>query len=448
MAQNETTQGWTPQVNGRGTLDILWACALTIFLCCWTSVCVNVPSLKDGRIDRFRDKFFIALVGILGPDFLMILAMGQWESARRSVKKFNAAKLSKKWTMRQAFFADMGGYLLQLPDYKDPFPIHAEQLYYLVSEGYIEVPPIDKADIDDKNKRDGLARLLTVAQAFIFGVSTLARFSQHLATTTLEITTLAFIFADVAISCFWMHKPQDITRPVILESQTPMTEILRNAGITSPHDYLYTPLDFLNPEAWFCSVYWNNQIQIFQRIFRFSFFKSSTTRPVDRLRSDNFPPLSMPYMEVGIELLILLYSAIFFVAWNNPFPSRTEHMLWRVASVITLGFAFFGGAFFFYIDQKIIRNKNKNRQSSPAIQKVDKPSPSLPQHHNKTPRKAQSAETREPVIPMAFSIPSSMLGAFYCVARAYILLEDIIGLRSLPASAFATVDWTLCLPHS
>lgn len=336
MARNETLQGWTSQVNERGTLDILLACALTIILCCWTSVCVNVPSLRDNRWDRLRDKCFLAFIGILGPDYLMVLAAGQWESARRSVRKFNAAKLTtKRWTMRQAFFADMGGYLLQVPDLQDPFPIHAEQLYFLVSEGYVKVPSINEADINDKNKRDGLARLLTVIQAFVFGASTLARFSQHLAVSSIEITTLAFIFADIATSCFWTYKPQDITRPVILESDVPMADILRNADVTSPDDYQHTPLDFLNHEAWFCSVFWTDQLRSFKRIFGFSLVKTSTTRPVDRLRSDDFPPLYMLDLYSAVGLLIILYCSIFLSAWNNQFPSQAEHILWRVASVFT-----------------------------------------------------------------------------------------------------------------
>ena len=93
-----------------------------------------------------------------------------------------------------------GGFLLRAVDYDDPFPVDAEQLYFLVSEGYVDCPTIDEADIDDKNKRDGLARLLKVLQAFIFGATTIARFSQHLAAATLEITTLAFVFADVVTS--------------------------------------------------------------------------------------------------------------------------------------------------------------------------------------------------------------------------------------------------------
>ena len=88
MSANATVEGWVHQTNGRGTLDIIWTCTLTIFLCCWTSVCVNVPAITDTRWDQFRDKFNLACLAMLGPDFLCVLAVGQWESARRSVEVF------------------------------------------------------------------------------------------------------------------------------------------------------------------------------------------------------------------------------------------------------------------------------------------------------------------------------------------------------------------------
>jgi len=79
-------QGWVPQPDRRGTFDILCSCSITIFLCCWTSVIPNIPARTDGAWDRFRDKLNLAGLGILGPDFLFTLALGQWDSARRSVK--------------------------------------------------------------------------------------------------------------------------------------------------------------------------------------------------------------------------------------------------------------------------------------------------------------------------------------------------------------------------
>ena len=135
---------------------------------------------------------------------------------------------------------------------------------------------------------------------------------------------------------------------------------------------MHTPLDFLDPEVWFCSVYWMHKVGTFQRVFVFSFVKASQARPVDRLRSDNFPALSMPYMEIRAFCFFILYSAIFLGAWNAYFPSRTERILWRVASTMMLGYAFFGGAFFFYIDQKITRKKGNKEPAGPAGQKVGK----------------------------------------------------------------------------
>ena len=84
--ENNITNGWVPQNGGRGTFDILSACILTIFLCCWTSVCVNIPAATEAKWQRFLDKAKLAGVGILGPDFLLLIAIGQYESAKRSVK--------------------------------------------------------------------------------------------------------------------------------------------------------------------------------------------------------------------------------------------------------------------------------------------------------------------------------------------------------------------------
>ena len=60
--------------------------------------------------------------------------------------------------MRHAFFADMGGFHIQTLDSGTTLAVNAEQLFYLVKEGHINWPICSKSFIDDKNKRDGLAR--------------------------------------------------------------------------------------------------------------------------------------------------------------------------------------------------------------------------------------------------------------------------------------------------
>jgi hypothetical protein len=52
----------------------------------------------------------------------------------------------------------MGGFVLDAPDLLLPIPLDAEQVFYLVKEGHIDYPAIDKKEIEDKNKADGLAR--------------------------------------------------------------------------------------------------------------------------------------------------------------------------------------------------------------------------------------------------------------------------------------------------
>lgn len=62
--------------------------------------------------------------------------------------------------MKQAFFADMGGYHLDAPDYP-VFPLNANQLAFVIKNGYVNFPVEDDTDIDDRNKRDGLARFVS-----------------------------------------------------------------------------------------------------------------------------------------------------------------------------------------------------------------------------------------------------------------------------------------------
>jgi hypothetical protein len=63
-----------------------------------------------------------------------------------------------EWTLTHAFFADMGGFVLEASDLPYPVPLDAEQIFYLVKNKFIDYPTIDREEIMDKNKSDGLAR--------------------------------------------------------------------------------------------------------------------------------------------------------------------------------------------------------------------------------------------------------------------------------------------------
>lgn len=85
MSNNATIYGWVSSGNDRGTMDIIWDCLVTIGLCCWTAVCVNVPTKREKHWVGLLNKLGLACLGMLGPDFLLLLAYSQWRSAKASV---------------------------------------------------------------------------------------------------------------------------------------------------------------------------------------------------------------------------------------------------------------------------------------------------------------------------------------------------------------------------
>ena len=163
---SNSTLGWVSEPDGRGTMTIIWSCTVTIALCCWSSLCVNAPARGEKHRWHLLDKFNLACIGILGPEFLFALALGQWQSAHCSVLDFHEAGY-RTWTKRHAFFADMGGFLLEPLRWK-AFPIDAKQLHYLVVHGYIEFP---KIEIDDLAAVDTFGRYVKSAELHISGIT-------------------------------------------------------------------------------------------------------------------------------------------------------------------------------------------------------------------------------------------------------------------------------------
>ena len=78
--------GYLQGPQSRGTVNILYSCLVTISLCCWVSTFPNVPGPNDKWYHPTIDKLNMACIGILGPEFLFVIAVGQLSSALRSVR--------------------------------------------------------------------------------------------------------------------------------------------------------------------------------------------------------------------------------------------------------------------------------------------------------------------------------------------------------------------------
>jgi len=283
-------QGWTTSPTGRGTAEIIWSCHFTVFLCCWSILCVNVPPPSWGLWRRVHAKFIAALMSGFGPEFTFQLALGQWSSARRSVAVFRKSGYLD-WTMRHAFLADMGGFVLHPSDWDVGFPLNAKQLHYLVTHGYVSYEDVrlPKDIIADKNKADGVVRFITLCQILWFSVNCFGRLAQKLTITTMELSVLSYIMCTVGTSLLWVFKPMDVGSAIVLVPNTPLRDILTKAGDIAKEPYRCTPLDFVGRDlsSWFLHwTYWMNVVRQMRVLF------TVKRGPIEKIPDDNFPPLS------------------------------------------------------------------------------------------------------------------------------------------------------------
>jgi len=196
--------GWVSQPNQRGTMDIIWSCLATLFVCVWVMLHLNVPARDDSNWTLFLRRTRWLVVAVLAPELVMLFASGQWASAKRSVSEMNASGF-KEWSMVHAFYADSGGFVLQAKN-SAPFPITAKQVHYLLETKYIPMPSISKAEIWDKSKADRFAKYVACFQAGWLVLQVTARAVQHLPVTLLELSTIALISCSGATFFFWFCK--------------------------------------------------------------------------------------------------------------------------------------------------------------------------------------------------------------------------------------------------
>ncbi len=425
----ERREGWVSQPNGRGTFDIIWNSLITIFLCTWTSLHLNVPSLKETYWQRRSRKLRWMVQAVIGPEFIVAFATGQKAEARRSVAMWKAIG-REDWQMRHGFYALMGGFILQPRD-SQPFPVNAKQLKYLVTNGYIRRWPfVTEKEVWDKSKQDGFQKTLTLLQTGWFVLQCLGRIIQHLPMSTLELMTFSFVFCTFASYYQWSNKPLDVESPTIIEIEASTRQILIEAG--SMHNankpYSNTPLDFIDDQ----SPSWLTEIQP-----HLHFRMGPRERPLPRFTNDRFPVIGASPDSILLFIVILAYCCLHFIAWNFTFPTRIESILWRVACITIIGTSFILLACETYQD-----GHRLGRWDRWYVKLFPKKSGGL-QRMNTMEKRRREQE----FIPLWEVIIMSPVTMMYTLARVYIVVEVFVSLRSLPVGAFDSVQWSDFIPH-
>lgn len=122
------------------------------------------------------------------------------------------------WTLVHGFYAGMGGFVFQSnkvsPDH-GRLTLTARGVALLAECGLL--PDIEREDILDKSKSDGLSKFLACIQAAWMIVQVIGRRIGGLQVTLLEINTLAHVFCALIIYVVWWHKPQLVKKPTTLD---------------------------------------------------------------------------------------------------------------------------------------------------------------------------------------------------------------------------------------
>jgi hypothetical protein len=287
-------------------------------------LCLNVPVLKDNAVRMFGCRLLWTCLGIIGPEFPLTYAAGQWSRAKHSVKAFTISGYNH-WSMRHAFFAYMGGFVFRARDGK-PFPLNATQLHWLVINKFVEYPSITRKEVWDKSKQDTLTKVITAFQVGYLIIQCVACAAQGLAITALELNAVTSIVCSLMTSYAWLHKPTDVQTPVHIHSTCTLAEI------TLGRKWCLIPLDFVDGNGPSYSV----NVQPYMKMPVIP-----SERPIQQIPNDRIPTNPYGSQEYLLCFATLVFTGIHAAGWIFDFPTSTEHILWRISSLLLFGITVF-----------------------------------------------------------------------------------------------------------
>ncbi|CAJ2506397.1 Uu.00g005270.m01.CDS01 [Anthostomella pinea] len=486
--------GYIQDPNGRGTTSLVVSCLLTLVLCVWSALHLNVPPRDQSRWQALWLNVRWIVAGIYAPELVVFTAWRQWCSARLlqqlvlKLAKENEGnpeivKRYARWTMAHSFFACTGGFVFELEaldhvtlngvdvllDRPQRLTITARGVAILAKCGHL--PTVRKEEIEDKSKANDLAKATVLVQAIWMLVQVAGRLASHLPVTPLEVNTVAHVLCAFLMYMFWWNKPLLPNEPIILEAEQlgPLAAFMYSSSEMSGYvsseqvksqTVVKTLLAHLNlyprtpefeaiclrlPNT--CNAAKTPTVEVSYTIAEPVESEHSHSIPspdtmehdVDNVRCvhlkaeqlvadhvQNWPSNDLLHNVDGLVVGMVLwlanfcYGGIHAAAWNEHFPSEAEMWLWR-ASAVYIGFC--GGL-------RVVLNFIVARV--PALNQF--------WEHWMGGKKTWWQS-------FSLGINVFVCGLSLVLAHMFIVIEAVISIRELPASAYETPQWTDLFPH-
>ncbi|EHK19971.1 uncharacterized protein TRIVIDRAFT_192994 [Trichoderma virens Gv29-8] len=229
---NNTFVGYVPNPDGRGTLSLLFSCLLTLSLCVWSAIHLDLPPYGETDIEYTYRYLKWSVLGIFGPELVIWAAWRQFISARTLTKfikkvRSNNGRNLQQWTMVHGFYAGMGGFVFDMdtPDMRHGPRFIPQRRLHVTPRGIQLLakcgllPDISLEDIKDKSKTDGSGKLICCFQVSWMVVQAAVRVAVGLPLTPLETNTIGHVVCALINYALWWYKPRWIKEPTILRGE-------------------------------------------------------------------------------------------------------------------------------------------------------------------------------------------------------------------------------------
>jgi hypothetical protein len=273
---------------------------------------------------------------------------------------------------------------------------------------------IREEEILDRSKGNTFVKLVVVLQTLWFVTQYLARWIDHLPRTQLEVVTLAYATLTVAVYCFWWYKPLDVYLPIAVSkvhdplssvhdplltvSDPPSTVPDPPSAVPGPPSTAHFPPSTAHYPPLKASYPQSMSIHPGVGLFDYD----GLPKPTKEIRLMSF---------IIIAVVATIFGAIHCFAWDFPFPTSMERLLWRICATfvtaIPVPFCLIG-----YRD---------GFEHVPTI-----------------------TELREKGVVGVTLVFCTLC---YVVSRGILFVITFLALRSSPPGTYQTIPWSSFIPH-
>ena len=355
--------------------------------------------------------------------------------------------LEHRRTKTHGFFALMGGFVRFEGD-EGPYTLSPEDI-----KSHLRKNDVTEKDIQDRSKGDTLSKGFAVLQAGWFVLQCIARHFQGLPITELEIVTLAFAILNFATYGLWWDKPLDVRVPFLVgERPTSDKEVYEDIIECDERGWdMKRTVAYAIKDAIMCIFNLpgaiRNVIELIRKLGHFeswnilkimgillfpvimllrmgAAYDDDEIKPRSK-RVGTFYSGKMKFKGRGHTCAILvatlfsmLFGAVHCTAWSFQFPSHTEQLLWRIASLAITCLP----VLLLAIQQSGIRHWHNDIQPGWVAMLLK-------------------------VVSLISFTGMVTISVLYGLARVVLLVLALMSLRSLPSGAYHTVHWTTFIPH-